>query len=291
MIASLISLCAAVSEVPSELRRHFEGLRELDVKVVELQRRLDDDCVAQLAAAAERPPPPTSPAKRHKGARGASPDGAGPSGAAADPDAARAARIDLNMREVVKLSEEKMAMAQQIYDFIDQHIRTLDKDLKSFDADVAKERQKLGLPPAGALGAIAESGGGGAKGGATGQRKRAKGAAAAAAGAAPAAPQGTPSSGDLYAAALAMADPMEPTYCYCKRISFGEMIACEHPECPIEWFHFECVRLTPENRPKGECSGGRRRGVGSAKGRGECVAAFGVWGWGACLLEAAAALP
>jgi hypothetical protein len=29
--------------------------------------------------------------------------------------------------------------------------------------------------------------------------------------------------------ALAMADPSEPKYCHCQRISFGEMIACENP--------------------------------------------------------------
>lgn len=28
--------------------------------------------------------------------------------------------------------------------------------------------------------------------------------------------------------ALAMADPSEPKYCHCQRISFGEMIACEN---------------------------------------------------------------
>jgi hypothetical protein len=95
--------------------------------------------------------------------------------------------------------------------------------------------------------------------------------------------------------ALAMADPSEPKYCHCQRISFGEMIACENPgapgwllqgcqqagqqpaegstarlpaclpacnaanctppclpaDCPYEWFHFGCVGLTEENRPKG----------------------------------------
>eukprot|EP01041_Mallomonas_annulata_P008248 gene8248-16965_t len=38
-------------------------------------------------------------------------------------------------------------------------------------------------------------------------------------------------------------DPNEPIYCTCKRISFGNMIACENRNCPIEWFHFECVGL------------------------------------------------
>ncbi|KAF5357890.1 hypothetical protein D9756_001784 [Leucocoprinus leucothites] len=38
-------------------------------------------------------------------------------------------------------------------------------------------------------------------------------------------------------------DPNEPTWCYCNRISFGEMIGCDDPECKYEWFHLECVGL------------------------------------------------
>ncbi|GAA5879432.1 hypothetical protein JCM1840_007038 [Sporobolomyces johnsonii] len=44
-------------------------------------------------------------------------------------------------------------------------------------------------------------------------------------------------------------DPNEPTYCYCNRVSFGEMIACENDDCSREWFHLECVNL--ERAPKG----------------------------------------
>lgn len=31
-----------------------------------------------------------------------------------------------------------------------------------------------------------------------------------------------------------------------RRISFGSMVACENPDCAIEWFHFECVGLKTE---------------------------------------------
>lgn len=41
-------------------------------------------------------------------------------------------------------------------------------------------------------------------------------------------------------------DVNEPTYCTCKRVSFGNMIACENADCAIEWFHFECVSVTAE---------------------------------------------
>ena len=53
--------------------------------------------------------------------------------------------------------------------------------------------------------------------------------------------------------AQALADPSEPTYCFCNRVSFGEMIACDNADCHIEWFHFECVGLAPDQaRPKGK---------------------------------------
>uniref|UniRef100_UPI00358F0A2D inhibitor of growth protein 1-like n=1 Tax=Myxine glutinosa TaxID=7769 RepID=UPI00358F0A2D len=44
-------------------------------------------------------------------------------------------------------------------------------------------------------------------------------------------------------------DPDEPTYCLCEQVSYGEMIGCDNPDCPIEWFHFACVGL--RHKPKG----------------------------------------
>ncbi|XP_025721168.1 uncharacterized protein [Callorhinus ursinus] len=49
-------------------------------------------------------------------------------------------------------------------------------------------------------------------------------------------------------------DPNEPTYCLCHQVSYGEMIGCDNPDCPIEWFHFACVDLT--TKPKGKWSQG-----------------------------------
>lgn len=37
---------------------------------------------------------------------------------------------------------------------------------------------------------------------------------------------------------------LEPTYCYCNQVSFGEMIGCDNPDCDIEWFHYACVGLS-----------------------------------------------
>lgn len=55
-------------------------------------------------------------------------------------------------------------------------------------------------------------------------------------------------------------DPNEPTYCLCHQVSYGEMIGCDNPDCPIEWFHFACVDLT--TKPKGKWSVWLRRLLG-----------------------------
>lgn len=33
-------------------------------------------------------------------------------------------------------------------------------------------------------------------------------------------------------------------YCFCKRVSFGEMIGCDNDDCKYEWFHWSCVGIT-----------------------------------------------
>jgi len=45
----------------------------------------------------------------------------------------------------------------------------------------------------------------------------------------------------------------EPVYCLCRKIAFGEMVACDNPECRYEWFHFGCVGLDATPRGKWYC--------------------------------------
>jgi len=42
----------------------------------------------------------------------------------------------------------------------------------------------------------------------------------------------------------------EETYCFCKQVSYGQMIGCDNSKCTIEWFHFSCVGL--QHKPKGK---------------------------------------
>ncbi|KAI8922422.1 inhibitor of growth proteins N-terminal histone-binding-domain-containing protein [Powellomyces hirtus] len=48
-------------------------------------------------------------------------------------------------------------------------------------------------------------------------------------------------------------DPNEPTYCMCNQVSFGDMIACDNDDCPIEWFHYACVGLSAPPKGKWYC--------------------------------------
>ncbi|KAI9006129.1 hypothetical protein BC832DRAFT_592220 [Gaertneriomyces semiglobifer] len=42
----------------------------------------------------------------------------------------------------------------------------------------------------------------------------------------------------------------EALYCYCRQVSWGDMVGCDNENCPIEWFHYACVGLV--NPPKGK---------------------------------------
>lgn len=46
-------------------------------------------------------------------------------------------------------------------------------------------------------------------------------------------------------------------YCVCGTLANDNMIACDAPNCRIEWFHFVCVGLTAATIPEGEwfCDG------------------------------------
>ncbi|CAH8572783.1 unnamed protein product [Dicrocoelium dendriticum] len=44
-------------------------------------------------------------------------------------------------------------------------------------------------------------------------------------------------------------DEDQKRYCICNDVSYGDMIACDNPNCSIEWFHYGCVNLTVA--PKG----------------------------------------
>lgn len=38
----------------------------------------------------------------------------------------------------------------------------------------------------------------------------------------------------------------EDVYCLCRKEGYGDMIACDNPNCEIEWFHLGCVNVDPK---------------------------------------------
>ncbi|KAI7162498.1 hypothetical protein KC352_g26690, partial [Hortaea werneckii] len=39
-------------------------------------------------------------------------------------------------------------------------------------------------------------------------------------------------------------------YCYCQKVSYGDMVGCDNDDCAYQWFHWDCVGVKSE--PKGE---------------------------------------
>ena len=42
-------------------------------------------------------------------------------------------------------------------------------------------------------------------------------------------------------------------YCSCQHVSYGDMVACDNPSCPFEWFHWNCVGLKSEPEGRWFC--------------------------------------
>lgn len=231
-----------VHDVPPQLQRLFKLIRDLDERVAALQAAVEDKCRQSLQGG----PPTKKPRSKA--------------------DTALREDINADMQKILSLSEEKVRIAAQVYDFVDGHIRQLDDDLRAFDGDLYSDRARLGLkdgetaskalgieadyPPT-APGAVRQ------KRKYTRRKASEQGGAAApaaspssAAAAAAAAPSSAPAA---LAAATALADSSEPRYCVCNNVSYGEMIACDNPDCVVEWFHYECVGITQQPKGKWYC--------------------------------------
>jgi inhibitor of growth protein 5 len=132
----------------------------------------------------------------------------------------------MELLEKARLStDDKVELATQTYDLIDKHIRRLES------LSGAQSLNQHGTSNDDTYGSDTKSG----------QRKGAQ--------------KGNESPESLTVTPKPFTvdmppDPNEPRYCTCQQVSFGEMIACDNKDCPIEWFHFPCVDL--KSKPKGK---------------------------------------
>lgn len=127
----------------------------------------------------------------------------------------RLAKIQGGFKNALGLGDQKVTLAVQSYETIDKHIRQLDSDLSRFEAENAEETLRTGT-----------------------KRRLDQGGSCSKRG------KRNDMTDDM------PVDPNEPTYCLCHQVSYGEMIGCDNPDCPTEWFHFACVQL--KSQPKGK---------------------------------------
>ncbi|KAL0247204.1 hypothetical protein I308_104239 [Cryptococcus tetragattii IND107] len=181
------------------------------------------------------------------------------------------------VREIVRTSDEKVAVAIGAYNAVDRHIRALDSALTAQEASILLGLRPSTLPSNAVDEALDQEGGTGKTGtgqvldgrsrgqgigdvvgegedgevtlgmGGGGSRKKGKKR------------KGKPKQSESQDENEEVKaeehwnippDPNEPRYCYCNRVSFGEMIGCDNDECPLEWFHLPCIGL--ENPPTGK---------------------------------------
>ncbi|XP_022735079.1 PHD finger protein ING1-like isoform X2 [Durio zibethinus] len=148
----------------------------------------------------------------------------------------------------IRIADEKVALAIQVYDLVDSHIQQLDQYLKKSDEELRREREYAAATTSPAPSDGTSKSGRPSESGRGGRKKTRLATASAATATEVVAANPTGMELDL------PVDPNEPTYCLCNQVSYGEMVACDNPDCKIEWFHFGCVGLKEQPKGKWYCS-------------------------------------
>ncbi|OXB60490.1 hypothetical protein ASZ78_000781 [Callipepla squamata] len=225
----------SIENLPFELQRNFQLMRDLDQRTEDLKSEIDKLATEYISNAR------TLSSEEKLGLL---------------------KQIQEAYGKCKEFGDDKVQLAMQTYEMVDKHIRRLDTDLARFEADL-KEKQIESSD-------YDSSSSKGKKKGRAQKEKKAARARSKGKNSDEEAPKtaqkklklvrtsteyGMPSVtfGNVHPSdVLDMpVDPNEPTYCLCHQVSYGEMIGCDNPDCSIEWFHFACVGLT--TKPRGKC--------------------------------------
>ncbi|KAI8146974.1 inhibitor of growth protein 5-like protein [Fennellomyces sp. T-0311] len=232
-----------VEALPLELHRNFTLIRQLDESAQELMDNVSTDALSIMSETKA-----LSVEERQQ----------------------KLARIGNLLNEALKRGEEKFALAKSTYDTVDRHCTKLDTDLQKYeDEQLIGPTRKMGMATVSSSAAASTSTTDRTEKTDQGRkRKRAEQKASSGRGRKKTVrpeeeetPQGeylsTEDSKQHAQAAISLSnlpiDPNEPLYCYCRQVSFGEMVACDNDDCEIEWFHLECVGLRTPPRGKWYC--------------------------------------
>ncbi|XP_026818191.1 inhibitor of growth protein 4-like isoform X2 [Rhopalosiphum maidis] len=249
-----------LENLPIELQRNFTLMRDLDSRVQQLMRNIDkltDEYMSNVK------------------------------GYTADKKREMLTNIQRQFDKAKEYGDDKVQLAIQTYELVDKHVRKFDSDLARFEAEIQdrvisatrniednsqKRRKKIKDKEIKKKSASSEEETAPNK---TSKKKQPKKGITKTTSAAPSktplnnvvtnptnptnsVTHVTIETSSLTGAGVAHSaevldmpvDPNEPTYCLCNQVSYGEMIGCDNPDCPIEWFHFACVKLT--TKPKGK---------------------------------------
>ncbi|KAI8645433.1 hypothetical protein BD408DRAFT_411899 [Parasitella parasitica] len=151
-------------------------------------------------------------------------------------------QLEKDYKTAMQKQDQKVELAMRMYDLVSRHIERLDSQVTKSglsESDWISPRSNRKGP----IGSYNDGG----------QQKRALGSIDGGArkrihhSSRPMPSNGSSTTRDLDI------DANEPTYCYCKQVSFGDMIACDGENCEREWFHYNCVGLVEPPAGKWFC--------------------------------------
>lgn len=240
MAAYLQRFVESTAQMPSELPRVLSQIRELDVEHAALDSAARTALTDHIQKAAKQATN-TAAQRSRRAPRAAH--------VSAIQSVKMSEALTEKWRRMQEICELKVALSKQLYDFVDQNICSVDKEMKAFDKELAKSRQQLSLPRGNPVSdryvTAVDS---------TNDRQNLKRKRGTRDSAVQGSRDSSPALG-LPGADICPEGPApaseEPTYCYCQRVSFGDMIACDNDSCTIEWFHLACAGLPPGFQPKG----------------------------------------
>ncbi|KAJ8768362.1 hypothetical protein K2173_021515 [Erythroxylum novogranatense] len=224
-----------LESLPNILQKKYALLRDLDQSLQEIQRQNEQRCEQEIEEI-----------KRGVKAGNITPD----------TSLIRFSDEALDeQKHSIRIADEKVALAVQAYDLVDAHIQQLDQYLRKFDEELRRENAAPTATPASVLGGTPRYGRSG-EGGGRGRKKTRLATASTTAATVAATEVATAAiSANLTGMELDLpVDPNEPTYCFCNQVSYGDMVACDNPDCKIEWFHFGCVGVKEHPKGKWYCS-------------------------------------
>ncbi|XP_048880870.1 inhibitor of growth protein 4 isoform X2 [Brienomyrus brachyistius] len=221
----------SIENLPFELQRNFQLMRDLDQRTEDLKEQIDSMAREYTANARTL---------------------------SSEQKVSLLRQIQQSYSKCKEFGDDKVQLAMQTYEMVDKHIRRLDTDLARFEADLKeKQIESTDYDSTSSKGKKSESRlpkekkvartrskvknpeeDGSPKNGQKGEFS------------APSVNFGNVHPSDVLDMPV---DPNEPTYCLCHQVSYGEMIGCDNTDCSIEWFHFACVGLTTKPRGKWYC--------------------------------------